>query len=569
MAHTWQTEAARDYDEHVREGGIAYHVQRQTYEIKMADNSAVTLPVEAMVGGQRHGISFLTRIDQLGGIPLARRALIEARYAFSSPLRRLIVSPGFPAETPQSFETAFGNTLSPGFEKKCLLCHGQPDEAAAGAHGGVGCESCHGPGLAHARATNSAERLANIVNPRKLDAGKAVEVCAHCHTGFSYLADPLPDDLLISSQVTALRNSECFIQSNAALGCTGCHNPHKEESAAQTVAASEKVCLRCHSQGATCPVNAQSGCVGCHMPTVQKGAFAMVDHWIRVDAQHGGPATTHSNAVRPLREFLRILVAGSLEDAQTANKRLADGDDFFSVAQQISIDPSRDSGGYLGPVTLSELDSTLAGAAVNLNYGQTSEILELPNRWMIIQRLPRDFRMEADRLFREAVALKAKSDIPGALRTDQQALKVNPSFLRALLFMGATLGETGQVQRAADVLRVATTLYPKDSTAEFNLGIVLGGLGDTKAQIQAFRSSIELDPDDVPLYESLGAMLHTAGDSAGALKAFRDGLQIDPLSAALNFDLSLELDQQGDKEGARRARELALRINPKVIPASK
>jgi predicted CXXCH cytochrome family protein len=569
MAHTWQTESGADYDERVQEGGVAYHVRRGTYETKLADAPVMRLPVEALVGGRRHGVSFLIRIDQVGGIPLERPALIEGRYAFSSTLGRLIVSPGFPPEAPQSFETALGNTLSPGFEKKCLLCHGQPDGAATGAHGGVACESCHGPGLTHARATSSGDREASIVNPRKLSVGMALEVCAQCHTGFSYAADPLPDDLLISSQVTALRNSECFIQSGAAIGCTGCHNPHEEESAGQTIAASERACLRCHSRYAACPVNPKSGCVGCHMPTVRKGGFAMVDHWIRVDTAHGGPATKHSNARRPVREFLRIVVTGTPADAEMAHKRLANGEDFFSVAQQISIDPSRESGGYLGSVMLSQLDPKLADAAANLDYGQTSEILEFPNRWMIVQRLPRDFRMDADRLFREAKEMKAKGDVPGALRKDQMALKINPSFLRALLFMGATLGETGQIQRAADVLGVATALYPKDSNAEFDLGIVLGGLGKTDAQIQAFGRAIELDPDNVPVYESLGAALDSAADSAGALRTFRDGLRIDPLSAALNFDLSLELDRQGDKEGARRARELALRINPKAVPASK
>jgi tetratricopeptide (TPR) repeat protein len=301
------------------------------------------------------------------------------------------------------------------------------------------------------------------------------------------------------------------------------------------------------------------------MPAIQKGEFAMVDHWIRVHPEQGAP-TSHATAQRPSQEFLRIIVAASRENADAAKARLTQGEDFFDVAARVSIDASRDTGGFIGRATLADLDPRLADAAARLHYGQTSEILELPDRWMIVQRLPRDFRMDAQRLFLQAVDLKAKGNVRGALERDQAALKWNPSFLRALIFMGATLGESGQLQRAQNVLTVATQLFPKDSAALFNLGIVLGGLGKTDAQIQAFRHAIELDPDNVAVYESLGAALHAVGDSPGALETFRQGLQIDPLSAALNFDLSLELQQQGDQPSALQAKQLALRINPQLVP---
>jgi tetratricopeptide (TPR) repeat protein len=586
MAGTWQTATAAamasGFDETAHEGGDVFRVRRGasgfSVETKLAGEPAITLPVEALVGGPRHGISFLIRIDQLSGSPLERSALVEARYAFSTPHKRLIVSPGFPGATPESYETAFGSALSPRFEKQCLECHGQPNSGGAGGHGGVGCESCHGPGLAHAQAVNRADRLANIVNPSKLTSEQAMEVCAQCHTGFNYLADPLPDDLLISSQVTALGNSECAIQSRQEVGCTSCHDPHRQTTSAQVTLASEKTCLHCHGGGtaphaATCPVNAKAGCVGCHMPAVQKGEFAMVDHWIRVHPELIPAASTHGTSegstLRPVREFMRMLATGSAESAEAARARVTSGESFFDVASQISIDASRESGGYLGPTMLADLDPQLADAAALLREGEMSPVLELAGRWIFVQRQPRDFRMDADRLYREAAELKTKGELRGALKRDQEALKVNPRFLRALLFMGATLGEAGQLQRAAAVLTVATEVYPKDSTAEFNLGIILGGVGKTAEQVEAFRKALDLDADNVPVYESLGAALEASGDGAGALQAFRDGLRIDPLSAALNYDLSLELSQRGDPAGAARAKELALKINRKVAPAGR
>ena len=66
--------------------------------------------------------------------------------------------------------------------------------------------------------------------------------------------------LLISDQVTALKNSECWRQSGGEITCTNCHNPHQDAPHAVMVARAEKTCLRCHSATVTkhaglCPVN--------------------------------------------------------------------------------------------------------------------------------------------------------------------------------------------------------------------------------------------------------------------------------------------------------------------------
>src|ERR1022692_4698778 len=106
-------------------------------------------------------------------------------------------------------------------------------------------------------------------------------------------------------------------------------------------------------------------------------------------------------------------------------------------------------GGYIGEMWLSEMEPKLAAAGAKLGHGETSGIVDMGNRWMILQRMPRDFKADADDLFERASALKAGGDIKGALEKDQQALRIYPYFLRALIFMGATLGENGEVQRGS------------------------------------------------------------------------------------------------------------------------
>src|SRR6478672_10284571 len=130
MARTWQAASAlpAGYAKTKQEGGIQYRFARHgdgiEYEVGMPGRSALHTAVETMVGGQRHGLSFLVRVPAIDGLPLQRAPLVEARYLHYSPTGQLVLSPGFPEHTPSSWEGSIGRVLSPGFERKCLSCHG-------------------------------------------------------------------------------------------------------------------------------------------------------------------------------------------------------------------------------------------------------------------------------------------------------------------------------------------------------------------------------------------------------------------------------------------------------------
>lgn len=580
MAKTWQGLVTpllpRNYAGRVEEGALVYEIRRENnhfvYTTLLPRSAKVTLPVDVIMGGERHGLSFLARIEKLGGIPLERKALIEARYVYNTPHHALALSPGFPTETPRSYETAFGRTISPTFETKCLTCHGHPETLGAGTQGGVRCESCHGPGAEHVQAIHQG-KTKGIVNPKKLTADESLEICAQCHAGFSFHADPLPKELLVSSQVPAMRSSECYIQSGKAFACTACHDPHRDRARAEVIRASVNTCQGCHSSqvkghAGICPVNADAGCIDCHMPVTDAGVFRLTDHWIRVHPEQGVPAARTDerlrSEVRPLREFLRIIVTDSEAKAQLALDRLAKGDAFFEVAHDLSSDVTAPGGGYIGESWLAQMDAKLADAAAKLRYGETSGAVDLGDRRVILQRVPGDFKLEAGRLFEEASAFKVHGEVKRALEKDAEALRIYPYFLRALIFMGVTLGESGNVQRGSEVLDFAARLYPKDSTVEFNLGLTIGGLGNRSGQIEAFRRAIALDPDNVAVYENLGAALYGAGDWQAAIEACKQGLSIDPLSAKLYFNLSMMLAEHGDAGEAEQVKALAKQIDPEI-----
>jgi tetratricopeptide (TPR) repeat protein len=579
MANTWHGTGAAflpsHFDEKKTEGNgkASYEIRRANERLEFSVTSPgkneLTVPVRAVVGGQRNGLSFLLGVDQIGRISLERAAMIEGRYVLSH-LGSLVVSPGFLKE-PGDHEDELGRVLSPAFERRCLDCHGQPDTLGAGKQGGVRCESCHGPALAHVRSFSAENRGQQLVKPRALQGAAIMEVCAQCHTGMSAIthSDPMPEDVLVSSQVPALRNSECFIQSGGNLTCTACHNPHSDSnSVAQS---STGVCLKCHSSGlsqhaAICPIDRTQGCIGCHMPVTDSDSFRLTDHWIRVPQSPGSKTQTMDESLRsqvaPKREFLRMIVVESDEKASTAIQRLAKGESFSKVAHDLSIDPTAPGGGYVGDMELSDMNPRLAAAAAHLPHGGNSGVIEVGSNRIILYRLPRDFKWEADRLFREASDLNNRGDRAGAVEKDQQALQVYPYFLRALVLMGTMLGQAGEANRASDILHFAVQFYPKDAFSQFDLALTLGK--QPAAQIEGFRRAIELDPDMIAAYQSLGAALYSTGQTVEAIATFRRGLLIDPLSAVLYYNLGLALKEQGDSVGAARALDLAARIDPEI-----
>lgn len=408
-----------------------------------------------------------------------------------------------------------------------------------------------------------------VVKPRSLKGNTSIEICAQCHSGFKATAhaDPVPEDLLVSSQVPALRHSECFIQSGEQLACTACHNPH--EDSANVSQSSIGVCLRCHSvtapqHAAICPVNRTQGCIGCHMPVVQVDSFRVTDHWIRVQPDAAGthhpPDPALGSQVIPKREFLRLISVATDEDMQAVTARLAKGDPFSSVAHDLSKDASAPAGGFIGDVALADMDPGLAAAAAHLAEDSNSEVVRVGDNRVLLHRLSRDFKWQADRLFHEALNLSDQGERTLAVKKAKQALDTYPYQLKGLILMGILLRQAGDMRHALAFLGFAAQVYPQDAATQFDLALAQ----DSPDKIAQLRRVIELDPDILAAYQTLGAALEANGDHAAAIETYRAGLKINPLSAALYYDLGLALKEQGDATGAANALALAARIDPKI-----
>jgi hypothetical protein len=222
---------------------------------------------------------------------------------------------GHPNEPPDAGSAGaygyLGRALDADNLRRCLECHttnlraARDPEFPTAADHGIGCERCHGPGGNHLLAINAApdfpETAIGMTNASS--NAEVTAACARCHSPRGMEVSP-DDPTSIRFQGTTLGWSRCFRESQGALGCVSCHDPHSDAETSATYY--DAKCLTCHGDApgskhavkdgarpirpsaemrrVACPVDATGGCVECHMPTragvIPHTSFA--DHWIRV-----------------------------------------------------------------------------------------------------------------------------------------------------------------------------------------------------------------------------------------------------------------------------------------------
>lgn len=155
----------------------------------------------------------------------------------------------------------------------CLACHNVPevtgifrtrhgvptDPRAPFGHGQLQCESCHGPGGAHAGMQLIDDKLARVIE-FKADSAASVEtqngMCLGCHeadSGFAWHGGAHDDN-----RVT----------------CAGCHQVHTASDPVRSVSTQPDKCYTCHAFRKSDSLKAYShplregkmACTGCHNP---------------------------------------------------------------------------------------------------------------------------------------------------------------------------------------------------------------------------------------------------------------------------------------------------------------
>jgi tetratricopeptide (TPR) repeat protein len=317
-----------------------------------------------------------------------------------------------------------------------------------------------------------------------------------------------------------------------------------------------------------CPVNRRTGCVECHMASETRGAFVIAEHWIRVQPVQKTEVTAHNPAwqttVTPKHLYLRMIVLDDREKASAIREQLLSGGSFFELARANSIDQgSAINGGYLGDLDASQFDPAWSAAALKLQPGEISAVVEAKGKYITLQRMPRNFREDAEVVFNHAMELRKQGKQQESMNEMLEALKIYPHLLRALTWLGALYGQNGNPSVSAGILTIATRLYPRDAGAHFNLALAYGALGKAE-EIAEYQRTIEIDGDYVLAYLNWGAALYGKGQYVDAIKIYRKGIDVNPLFASLHYSLGVALEQDNKTAEGEAEMALATKIDPHV-----
>ena len=522
--------------------------------------NAVEKEVDYVIGSGNHARTFLHRTD--------RNTLIELPLAwYSEQGGYWAMNPGF--DQPDHW----------GFRREitydCMFCHNSyPSGTVVDAARtetvfpeslpeGIDCQRCHGPGRRHAElAVVPGAALKDvrdaIVNPARLSPERQLEVCMQCHlettsaplpnslrrydrAPFSYIpGQPLEefrlyfdhepgsghdDKFEIVGAAYRLRQSACFRESNGALLCTTCHDPH--------VAAPDSfdaVCGTCHRSELSRLVPsgdhpASAACADCHMPkrrTDDVVHVVMTDHLIQRPGPEQGLTSPRPERSTTEASGYRGAVVPYYPQPWP---QTPEGEIYLAVAQ--TRDGSNRAQG------IAQLETAIA------RHRPTAA----------------QFYLEL------ADAFSATGETEKALPYYRGAAQRQPSELN-LRKLAAALRSLNQFQEAAAIVMKGLAAAPKDYASWHELGLIRTAQDRDSDAISAYERALIFNPELPETHNNLGAIWMHRREHRRAESSFRSAVRVDPNYADAHANLGNLLAAAGDFHQAEGQFKIALRLRP-------
>lgn len=458
--------------------------------------------------------------------------------------------------------------MAPGYEKadhdgvlrdihqRCMACHNAFGDYAenSGLKGypalypkdlpeGIGCQRCHGPGAEHAYlayrgATDVDDVRSAIVQPGKLQSDKTYSVCYGCHMqpnvavnsqlrlgrqhyGFrpgqdikDFIAQldieeagkTKDERFEINHHPYRMEQSTSFKESDGALGCLTCHDPHVKIKPEERAAHYRKACLTCHeldrdglpdiaTTEAKHPVITESDdCTICHMP--KRRTQDVVEVWM----------TDH--------KIVRF--ADSEEERM---KRIKSAD---AVVERIfPADP--DHGVPQSEMMLLQLMALLDYSQNTIDFAVT-DLEKLLSQTKTEHYEPWLSLIEAyiaNRQFGKARAIAAE--------TFKRAPE-NPKVINAV---AVSRYATGQKAEAIQMLQKTARDMPEIVFIKLSLAKLLAAEGRLDEAMQLSEEIVKLRPNEWQAWALIANLAQAKGDDRRALEAFLTTLEIRPESPAI------------------------------------
>jgi tetratricopeptide (TPR) repeat protein len=204
-----------------------------------------------------------------------------------------------------------------------------------------------------------------------------------------------------------------------------------------------------------------------------------------------------------------------------------------------------------------------------------------------------DFKKEAERLFKSAMALTQLQQFDLAIPRALLASQLAPERSDILLLLGQLYLQTQKTDKSIETLQKAQSLSSNNADVLLSLGTALFQKGDYNGSVQKLQAGLKLKPTSLaglfdlgnayyrlrrypeaiatyklavkqntdfwPALNNIGLIIYETGDLNEAIKYWQQSISIDKKAAEPQLALAVALFQQGKQEEAYRLGVAALR----------
>lgn len=157
-----------------------------------------------------------------------------------------------------------------------------------------------------------------------------------------------------------------------------------------------------------------------------------------------------------------------------------------------------------------------------------------------------------------------KEDYPAAQSDFEQALKADPNFMPAVLYLGLTQYRQDYDEQAIRYLNRFLNTYPGNPTATSALAAIRIRQRDYEGARRLLASALERKPNSPELLNMMGSLAFATGRTDEMIEQFQKVVAKAPESGQGRLQLGLSYMLKGDEEKGINELEQALKVDPEL-----
>lgn len=167
-----------------------------------------------------------------------------------------------------------------------------------------------------------------------------------------------------------------------------------------------------------------------------------------------------------------------------------------------------------------------------------------------------------NQLYRQAMVLEDKGDLPGAMRLQMQLFTLDPHNYVSANVIAGLYGKMGRFEEEINWGNKVIQMNPKFSDGYINLGNGYAGSGNIAAAEKCFKQSVSLDPLNKFAYYSLGVVEESKNNFKAAIGYYEKSVLLDSSFEDAYFNLAAAYANLKDFKKANQHILKVLSLNP-------